>query len=78
MRMQGPNAGKGFREQAHAFYSNSRRGRGRSQRGCGGGGRFDNHHKNQQNQNYEKNTFCGRGRGNQIGRGSFRGGGGWQ
>ena len=28
MRMQGPNAGKGFGEQAQAFYSSSRRGRG--------------------------------------------------
>ena len=54
MRMQGPNARKGSREQARAFYSNLGRGRGRSQRGRGGGGRSGNHHQNQQNQNYAK------------------------
>ena len=35
MRMQGPNLGKGSGEQAHAFYSASRRGRGRNSRGRG-------------------------------------------
>ena len=54
MRMQESNTGKGSGEQAQAFYSNSGRGKGRSQRGRDGGGRFGNHHQNQQNQNYAK------------------------
>ena len=44
MRMQGPNSGKGSREQAQAFYSTSRRGRGRNSRGRGGG-RFGNYYQ---------------------------------
>ena len=76
MRMQGPNLGKGFGEQAQAFYSNSRRGRGRQSRGRGGGGgRSGNYH---QNQNNAENAGHGRGRGNQRARGSNRGRGGWQ
>ena len=45
MRMQGPDSGKGFGEQAQAFYSTARRVRRRNSRGRSGG-RFGNYHQN--------------------------------
>ena len=76
--MGGPSTSKGPREQAHAFYSDNSRGKGRGFGRGRGGGRFNNQQQNQQNQGYAENSGRSRGSGNQRGRGIPRGRGGWE
>ena len=76
INMQGESSGKSG-EQAHAFYSSSRRRRGRfSLRGRGMGRGGDNQQSRLNNQFGDMQIS--RGHGNSRGRGSSRGRGGWQ